>query len=398
MTSQQLYTANTVLPGPDGESISDGAVLVSDETIAAVGPAGDIAQLADTNASVYNYGDATILPGLVNSHIHLVFHGGPKAADVLQAEDDDGRLLEKMADRALMLLRSGVTTARDLGDRDGISLRVRDSIRSGKCRGPRLLTAATPLTPPQGHCWFLGGEVSGEGEIRSRIRYLADLGVDAIKVMASGGETTSGPYAMWDPQFTVDELSAAVEEAHSHGLRVAAHAHSADGITRAVQARVDTVEHATWLVEGPDWDPRAEVAQQMACQGTVLCHASSNNWRGLAESMGEEWARALGGRVAWFDSLGVEQIAGTDAGISSFSDSPSALARFSEYGFSPGKAVEIGTTAGARALGVGDTTGELRPGLSADMLVVRGSVLDDLAAVTEPLCVVARGERVDPLP
>lgn len=201
---------------------------------------------------------------------------------------------------------------------------------------------------------------------------------------------------MWDPQFTLAELRAAVDEAHGHGLRIAAHAHSAEAIALAVEAGVDTVEHATWLVKGPDWDPRPEIAQQMAEQGTVFCHASSNDWRGLAAKIGETWARNLVGRAAWFDEYGVAQIAGTDAGVTSFTEAPAALARFTECGFAPGKAVEIGTVAGAKALGLSEVTGSLVPGLAADLLIVKGNVLADLSAVTRPLLVVVRGRQISP--
>lgn len=392
----KLYTADIVLPGPAGESVTDGAVLVEGETITAVGPRTEIEKQAAPGTPVEHFHGGTILPGIVNSHIHLVFHGGPKPADVLQSESDDSRLVLKMAARANTLLRSGVTTARDLGDRDGLALRVRDAIAADEIPGPRILAATTPLTPPQGHCWFLGGEVSGEHEIRARIQHLAGRGADAIKIMASGGESTPGPYAMWDPQFTIEELRAAVDEAHGAGLTVAAHAHSAEGVARVVDAGVDTVEHATWLVAGPDWDPRPEVAQQMAEQGTILCHASSNDWRRLAAVAGEDWARRLGGRVAWFDSFGVTQIAGTDAGITGFGDSPAALARFADYGFSPARAIEIGTVAGATALGLAGTTGALRAGLAADLLIVQGNPLVDLTALTNTVRVVARGHQYTP--
>lgn len=393
---QDLYAAATVLPGVEGSVVPDGAVLVANGVISAVGPRAEVRALAEREVVEHQFGNATIMPGLVDAHVHLVFHGGPKVSDVLQAEDDDNRLVQKMAERAQILLQSGVTTAQDLGDRNGIARQVRDLTASGEIFGPRLLTAGAPLTVRGGHCWFLGGVVEGEREIRARIQLLAEQGVDVVKIMASGGQLTPGPYAMWDPQFTLAELRAAVDEAHGHGLRISAHAHSAEAIALAVEAGVDTVEHATWLVKGPDWDPRPEVAQQMAEQGTVLCHASSNDWRGLAAKIGETWARNLMGRVAWFDEYGVTQISGTDAGVTSFTGTAAALAHFTEYGFPPGKAVEIGTTAGATALGLSTVTGSLTPGLAADLLVVAGNVLADLSAVTRPLLVVAQGRQISP--
>ncbi|WP_226358639.1 amidohydrolase family protein [Pseudonocardia sp. ICBG601] len=369
---------------------------MSDGTILEVGSRADVEAVAENEVDRYNFDDSTIMPGLIDAHVHLVFHGGPNILDTLYAEDDDTQLEQKMVKRAQKLLRAGVTTAQDLGDRNGLARRVRNLITSGEALGPRLLTAGAPLTVREGHCWFLGGVVDGEQEIRDRIRLLAAHGVDTVKIMASGGQLTPGPYAMWDPQFTLAELRAAVDEAHGNGLRIAAHAHSAAAIALAVEAGVDTIEHATWLVEGPDWDPRPEVAQQMAEQGTVLCHASSNDWRGLATKVGEAWARQLVGRVAWFDEYGVTQISGTDAGVTDFAGSATAVARFAEYGFSSGKAVEIGTISGAKALGLSHVTGSLVPGLAADLLIVDGNVLSDLSAITRPRLVISQGRHIVP--
>lgn len=391
-----LLCAATVLPGPAGEALSDAAVLVNGDTVIAVGSREVVEQQAPPGTPVRNFPSGTVLPGLINAHVHLVFDGGPQPAQRLQAENDDVRLVLAMASRAETLLRSGVTTARDLGDRGGLSMRVRDAIAAGELAGPRVLAAMMPLTPPGGHCWFLGGEVAGESEIREQVRRHATVGADAIKIMASGGAATQGNYAMWDCQFTTAELRAAVEEAHEHGLRVAAHAHAADSIARAVDAGVDSIEHGSWLTPGRGLEPRDEVADQMAAQGTVLCHASSNDWRVLAPVRGEEWSKEVNARVAWYEDHGVTLIAGTDAGINGFTSSPAALARFGEYGFSAERAIEIGTVDGAQALGLGAMTGALRPGLAADILVVEGNPLQDLHALEQVRGVLARGTWYEP--
>jgi imidazolonepropionase-like amidohydrolase len=388
-----LISADAVLTGTPGEVINDGALRLWNGEIAAVGPRAEIEETSPRDAPHQRFRGATILPGLIDTHVHLVFCGSSDAGDQLRAERDDRRLLLQMSTRAEALLRSGVTTARDLGDRSMLSLVLRDGIAAGEVAGPRLRAATTPLTAPGGHCWFLGGQVSGEADIRTQVGHIAEAGADAIKVMASGGHSTAGPYAMWDTQFSEEELGAAVEEAHGYGLPVAAHAHSADAISRAVNARVDSIEHGTWLIPGPDWDPRDEVAEQMAAQGTVFCHGGANDWRRFAGMLGEANARMFVGRTAWYERHGVTQVMGTDAGISEFTGSASALRHFGEYGFSPERIIEIGTVAGARSLGLEDITGTLRPGLAADVLVVDGDPLSDLSALERTVTVFARGER-----
>jgi imidazolonepropionase-like amidohydrolase len=387
-----VVSADALLTGVPGEVIRDGALLIHGGKISAVGPRPEVEESAQPGSAHHRFSGAAILPGLVDTHVHLVFCGRPDAGDQLRAQPDDNRLLLQMGTRAETLLRSGVTTARDLGDRSMLSLAVRDAIAAGEITGPRLLTATTPLTPPGGHCWFLGGQVSGEAEIRRQVQHIAEAGADTIKVMASGGQSTPGPYAIWDPQFSEEELSAAVEEAHGYRLPVAAHAHSADAISRAVHARVDSIEHGTWLIPGPDWDPRDEVAEQMAEQGTVFCHGGPNDWREFADLLGEANARMFVGRTAWYEKHGVTQVLGTDAGISEFTSSAAALAHFGDYGFSSERIIEIGTVAGARCLGLEDTTGALRPGLDADVLVVAGNPLTDLSALQRTVGVYARGE------
>lgn len=345
-----------------------------------------------------DFPDGTILPGLINAHVHLTFDAVSPPGDSVEAYPGDGDMLDAMAPRAEGLLRSGVTTARDLGDRGGLGIKMREQVASGQRVGPRLLAAAVPLTPPGGHCWFLGGEVTGEADIRAQVRRLALAGADVIKLMASGGATTEGKYAMADCQFTTAEIAGAVEEAHGHGLPVAAHAHGAERIARAVDAGVDSIEHGTWVTSDWGWDRRSDVAVQMAEQGTVLCAASPNDREFFARIGGDAWAHEMTSRVAWFEQHGVTQTLGTDAGtsISPFTDTPAALARFLENGISsPESAIEIGTVAAARALGLGTVTGALRPGLAADLLIVDGNPLNDLGCLERTCAVVARGSWYD---
>jgi imidazolonepropionase-like amidohydrolase len=397
---RQLITAGQVLPGPAGERIEDGAVLLDGDTILAVGPRRELEQ-ADIRRR--DYPRHTVLPGLVNCHVHLAFDTSLDPVAAL-LDTDDVDLMLGMAGRAQQALRCGVTTIRDLGDRGGMAIRLRDAIARGELRGPRIFAAGPPLTIPRGHCWFFGGEVSGEAAIRHQVRHNAAQGADVIKVMASGGHMTPNSPAMWEPQFSTDELRIIVQEAAAVGLPVAAHAHGTESIAAAVEAGVDTVEHCTWMsAEGvAGGDRRDDVAKRMAERGIHACLAWSQNWREFIEKVGRERAQRTYGRVRWLDQLGVPLIVGTDAGLprSMFDGLPTALELYVELGFTPDRVLEMATVTSATALGLSGTTGRLAPGMAADLLVVDGDPLADFSALHRLDLVLARGtahypERTD---
>ncbi|HEX9337339.1 MAG TPA: amidohydrolase family protein, partial [Pseudonocardiaceae bacterium] len=181
-----VITAGQVLPTPD-YPLSDGAVLVRDDRIAAVGPRAEVLKVARPEAMRWDFGSATLMAGLFNTHVHLTFDASPEfVANQQRATWEE--LQAGAVDRLRKLLRSGVTTVRDLGDRDGLAVSVRAALRAADVVAPRLLVAGTPLTVPGGHCHFLGGEVADDAAARDLIDANAAAGADVIKVMASGGQ------------------------------------------------------------------------------------------------------------------------------------------------------------------------------------------------------------------
>src|SRR5882757_8127728 len=264
-----VITASQVLPTPDSP-LRDGAVLVTDDRITAVGPRAQVLEQAGPSATRYDYPDATVLPGLFNAHVHLVFDASPDFIDRMQRATRE-ELQVGAVDRLRQLVRAGVTTVRDLGDRDQLAV----SVRSAGVVLPRVLAAGTPLTVPGGHCHFLGGAVANDTEARKLIDANAAAGVDVIKVMASGGQITPGGAEMWESQFSVDQLRMIVSHAATHGLPVAAHAHGADAIEACVEAGVATIEHCAWLVGPRQIDLRDEIAKRMAARGIAVCSTSS---------------------------------------------------------------------------------------------------------------------------
>jgi imidazolonepropionase-like amidohydrolase len=391
-----MVTAGQLLIGPRDERIASGAVLIDDGVITAVGMVQDVEPLASGNVDRHDYPQGTILPGLINGHVHIAFDTSHDPVSPLLTIDDTD-LLHGMSIRARQHLSAGVTTIRDLGDRDGLILRARDAIERGDLSGPRILTAGAPLTPPHGHCWFLGSEVSGEEEIRAAIRHHAEQGVDLIKVMGNGGQMTPGGPAMTDQQFSFDELRVIVAEAHAASLPVAIHAYTTKTIAAAVEAGVDTVEHCNFLSSDGKPDLSDIVAEQMADRRIAASPALPSDWRMMWEKLGPERSRTIADRLQWLIRHQVPLVFSSDAGvpISRHGDPVSTLELYEHIGVPLPNILELATTASANSLGLSGKTGSLRPGLAADLLVVDGDPLQDLQALRSPALVLSSGRPAE---
>ena len=213
---------------------------------------------------------ATLLPGLINGHTHLVFDASTDPAGHLQAVSDQV-LLEEARSAARQELQAGVTSVRDLGDRSYLGARLRAETAARPELGPDVVPAGPPITVPAGHCWFLGGAASGANGVRQAVRAHAGRGAAVIKVMVTGGRMTAGT-AVDACQFSAGELRAAADEAHEQGLPITGHAHGRDGIVAALHAGFDGIEHASFLTaQGLEPDPR--VIDDLAAAGTVVSGA-----------------------------------------------------------------------------------------------------------------------------
>ncbi|WP_425839731.1 amidohydrolase family protein [Streptomyces fractus] len=392
-----LITAAQVLAGPDRHAVADAAVLVRGGVIARVGPRAEVERQAHPDEPRLDFPSGTVLPGLIDAHVHLCFDAGPDPVATLQEQDDEA-LFAAMAGRARQLLSAGVTTARDLGDRNGLAVRLAQDIKEGSAVGPRVVPAATPVTPPGGHCWFLGGEVSGPDEVRQLVRRNAEGGAQVIKVMATGGGLTKEGAESWESQFSDEELAALVDEAHRAGLPVAAHAHGADGITAAVAAGVDTIEHCTWMT-ADGFEVREDVLAQIIERNIYVCPTVGPHWRMLPKFFGAERAEAMFDAVRRMAEAGARLIAGTDAGVqrAGFDGLPAGLTFYEHLGLPNDRVLAMATTEAARALGLDETTGQLTPGYTADVLVVDGDPLTDLGALQSVETVIAAGSRHEPV-
>jgi imidazolonepropionase-like amidohydrolase len=348
---------------------------------------------APPHAEVVDFGRATLLPGLVDAHVHLAFDASADPVTALAGRDDD-QALAAMAEAGRAALRGGVTTVRDLGDRAYLSL----SLRGGDDL-PTIVAAGPPVTTPDGHCHFLGGGVADEPDaVRAAVREHAERGVDVIKVMASGGTMTPGT-RQEVAQFTPEALRAIVDEAHRLGLPVTAHAHGTGAIRNCLDAGVDGLEHVSfWSADGVD-EP-GDLTGRIAHSGVVFGATA-----GLYPVPGATPHPAVLARLPQILANmrrlyegGARTVIGTDAGIAPVKPHDVlryAIAQVGELlAIPPADALRMATSTAAGVCGRADRKGRLAAGFDADLLVVDGDPLADRGAIHRIQAVFARGRRI----
>ena len=389
MESRLLIRCGKLLTGRGDVELEDMGVRVRAGRIVEVSPWSEIKE--STAEIKVDYSEQTVCPGFIDSHVHLIFtcdvdHTETRA-DVESASV--ARLTARAASNALEALLGGVTTARDCGDRDLVSLAIRDATKDGQLPGPRILAAGPPLTTARGHLNWCGNTAETTDEIREAVRKSCDAGVDVIKVMASGGNMTSES-DVHHPQYDVSQLTVAVEEAHRSGRRVAAHALNAESIRRSVAAGVDTLEHCLWRnadSEAEDADELVRLLERSAASVVLtmagIARALLSGKDGVSSNEYEiarktsltgdlfqdyEWARKL------LQSK-VNVVIASDAGVRF-----TPFRRFDEsiqcaieaLGITPSQAVSLVTQNAAISLGLEDEVGLIEKGMLADLVVLDG--------------------------
>ena len=389
----------------DGEDFRAGGatVLVDDAGIVGVEP---LRYEPPSDCDLVDYGDATVLPGLIDTHVHLVGDSRVMALERLaeySPEEIDAVVIESLRRQ----LAAGVTTVRDLGDWHFNVVERRDAQRQVDDGLPWIVASGPPITSPGGHCGYLGGEVSGADEIVAAVRERAELRVDVVKVMASGGMATTGS-DVFVPQFPIEELRLLVEQAHAAGLPVTAHAHSAAAVDQAVAAGVEGIEHASSRAT-------EEQLAALAASGIAVCPTLGGfNTKSLAALLAvsprfqqifadagltpESYLEIRMSALRRMTTFGIQLISGDDAGIGPDKAHGTYAEAVIELGQVTGTvpALVAASSDPAAAIGLGRSKGRLRRGYDADLLVVGGDLAADLTALRDVRQVVLRGVPVSP--
>jgi imidazolonepropionase-like amidohydrolase len=388
-----LFTAHRLFDGRTPTVFRDWVVEVVDGRILDVGPRSRAASGSDAG-DVVDFGDVTLLPGLIDAHQHLVFDASDDPVAHLQAQDD-AAVLQWMHRAAQQALAVGITTIRDLGDRNYLSLTLRDMFRDSHQVGPRILAAGPPLTVSGGHCWFLGGVADGEDGVRRAVRDRVTRGVDVIKIMATGGNMTPtfGPH---ESQYNRAELAAAVE-AHAHRLRIAAHAHGPQGIADAFATRVDSIEHCTFFTaDGVDADP--DILEQLARSGVAISMTAAVLPGSEAPFPAmRKRLDAILANCATLVRAGARVVCSSDAGVGPNKPHnvlPHGVVGLTRIGMTNAQALTATTAVAAEICGIAETTGTLEPGKDADFVAVHGNPLEDINAIHNMAAVFVRGTQV----
>ena len=338
------------------------------------------------SAKAADVGGMTVLPGLIDCHIHFCLGGEP---DVVEAMRRDPVALTtlKAADFARRTVQAGFTTVRDLGFRDHSIFALKAAIASGLVPGPRILAAGLAVCMTGGHARFIGREADGPVEIVTAVREQLAAGADVLKFIASGGVLTPGT-SPDHAQMTLEELAAGMAEARRAGRRVAAHAHGAEGMKNAVKAGAHSIEHATLMDEEAAGLMREYgvfmVPTLSALATTAGCPADG----GVPESALTK-ARSLQARheSSFKKALraGLKIALGTDAGtpFNHHGDNAQELERMVALGMTPMEAILSATSSAAVLLGLGDVIGTIEVGRQADLLVVDGNPLRRITMLRE---------------
>ena len=404
-----ILKAARLIDGNGGPIAEQAAVMLHGDTISQIGTQETVQAPEGASVREVDYGDATILPGLVDSHVHLIGIGDGRAGDELVTLPDEV-LTVQAAQNVRRHLYSGVTTVRDCGAKNRTTFLLRDAVEMGIVPSPRLVLAGRPVAIIGGHLSYFGIQATGEDECRAAVRQLIKEGADFIKITATGGSTRTS-FSL-RPSFNVDELSAICEEAHKFGKHAAAHCASSQGMANVLDAGIDTIIHGVHKEADGSDVYRPEITEKIAEQGVyvnptlggavtrirMLENASSLSPAEQADlDMMRQASEVRMENVARMVDAGVIMSAGSDTawGFYQMGDFQTEIEAHAMAGMSNMDAIVSATRDAARSCWIDDSVGTLEQGKQGDVLVVSGNPNQDINALRNVADVYLAGNLVD---
>ena len=402
-TAQNMVIkGTTILDVTNGEMIKNHVVIVKDGRIDSVSPArsADIPK----GIEVIDLQGHTLLPGLIDMHVHLTSGGGYHGYERLKLTDERRAILGVV--HAKQTLMAGFTTVRNVGAGSFGDVALRDAINDGDIPGPRMLVSGPPIGITGGHCsdnnllppeYGISGEGVADGPwaARTAVRRNIKYGADLIKTCSTGGVLSKGT-KVGAPQYTVEELTALVDEAHSRGLKVASHAHGAEGIINALTAGADTIEHASFIDdEGIRLAIENNAALSMDIYVTEYILGEGASSGILEESLEKERMTGATQRSNFRKAVeaGATIVYGTDAGVYPHGQNAKQLSRMTRFGMTPLQALQSATTVAAGVMGLGYEVGKIEAGYAADFVAVEGNPIERIELLEAPSAVIKGGVR-----
>lgn len=394
-----VVTAARMLDVEKGAIVERPVIVVTDGRIASIGGA------APAGAKTLDLGDVTLVPGLIDMHVHL--DGNPRYGPYQALQFTDAFWAVQGVGNAAAMLRAGFTTVRNVGSDNFADVAYKQAIEEGVMIGPRIVPAAHALSATGGHCdstffppsFNQRSKAVGDSpeELRKVVREQRKYGAEVIKVCATGG-VFSRNTEPGQQQLSETELRAIADEAHQWGLKVAAHAHGAAGIKAAISAGIDTIEHASLIDdEGIRLAKERGTYLSMDIYNTDYTQAEGKKNGILEDNLRKdrEVAQVQRDNFRKANSAGAKMVFGTDAGVMPHGDAGKQFRVMIQYGMTPLQAIRAATVTAAEALGRSRDVGAIAVGRYGDMVAVSGNPLSDVTTLERPVAVIKGGVCVD---
>ena len=397
-----VITADRMIDVANGKVVKQAAVIVTDNIITASGRLKDLT--VPNEATRIDLGNATLMPGLMDMHVHLTSDATRHGYKRLEVSLPRAAIIG--VKHAKATLDAGFTTVRNVGAPGFADVALRDAINAGDVVGPRMFVAGPSLGVTGGHCDsnllpyeydnYSEGVADGPWEVRKKVRRNIKYGATVIKFCATGGVLSKGT-KVGAQQYTFEEMKALIDEAHLRGLTVATHAHGTNGIKAAIKASVDSVEHVSLLDDeaidlakknGTYFSMDIYVTEYILGEGEKagILEESLNKERIVGKTQRENFEKAV--------KAGVNMVFGSDAGVYPHGDNPKQFARMVKFGMPPIQAIQAATINPARLLKQEATLGSLEKGKLADIVAVPGNPLDDMSLMEKVGFVMKDGQIV----